>query len=963
MNIHPTCLRRPTRLSPLLLLSVFTFLGLLPNCIVAQGPVTLPIEVIGPDGYTRAVTFALDKPAGVNTLYLKTHRLAYRDASTNPDRGAKGSVRLNGGDWVDLDNSTVDCYDHEAAYGCLSGAYHTVRFTLPVTGAVAGENELEFRFNGTDGFSSGYRVLEFNLRKQAKGADRLPAGTFVQDDPAGWQPPRSDAQAIAAGKELWEAAELREFPGGEMIKAACASCHAHDGRDLEYYAFSNWSIQERSKYHGLSQVEGEQVASYIRSLGIAQGVQRLGRPWNPPYQPGPDLDSRPVEAWSAGAGLEWVLEKDADMVLHAFGGAVTEKNVRKVLDIEQTQNARETALAIQLPDWQEWLPEVHPVDAPRIGEEKFYRTPAMHDEAFYDTYVRTRELLDNNEVSALATDGRLRRQMNQLAEQLTNMNGRMKKAIGYSSTPGGSAGEDREGAVDPLVKWGAVKTWEIMQEYELDEQAPALYGEYGEARSWLSSRRNVFEIAPHRTANNHSHLLHQSVLVGKYFSTAWYHLQLIINGGNRATLKLWPVDWNYQPDHIVGLYSRGDGPRQPYRYVISHAKMLQQYHDGRPVEESGIGFRQIHPGRYAPIPGRRGTIFEGLAPEVRAELFGGLLGATMDLIEAHSLSEWPRDTLDKHDNTLRPKDYVPQLISAGKFNGHQHKGHHADIWYSMIPYFEEAGVTPQVLDRVIDWGQRMWPRGDWESLRPAPTLAAGTYQLLARHSGRALALDLDQKTNGGYDDPVADGANVFQYGTTRTSDRLWEIAVTGGGHYKITNLASRKALALDLPNGGRSANHNVVQYGTEGPDHCLWKIEEVAEGYYKLTNKYSGSVLEVGDASPEDGTNVRSGNYLSEPHQEWELVFIEATTTSTVSDDQWARAFELYPNPVVDELTIATGEDYRVALYDVAGRTVLAPRFYRGTTRLPLRDLLPGVYILTLYGREERAFRRRIVVN
>src|SRR5207249_8229093 len=44
----------------------------------------------------------------------------------------------------------------------------------------------------------------------------------------------------------------------------------------------------RSMFHGLSEQQGELVASYIRSLP----VPNPGRPWNPPYQPGPGLIRR-----------------------------------------------------------------------------------------------------------------------------------------------------------------------------------------------------------------------------------------------------------------------------------------------------------------------------------------------------------------------------------------------------------------------------------------------------------------------------------------------------------------------------------------------------------------------------------------------------------------------------------------------------------------------------------------------
>ena len=132
-------------------------------------------------------------------------------------------------------------------------------------------------------------------------------------------------------------------------------CHAQDGRDLKYFNYSNNSIIGRSVFHGLTAAQGAQIASYIRSLNMPNP----GRPWNPPYQPGPGLDSQPVDQWSAGAGLDAVLASDQDLVNGLFPGGA------QVSDFTPTGllNIRETPIALQLPDWNSWLPTVHPMDA------------------------------------------------------------------------------------------------------------------------------------------------------------------------------------------------------------------------------------------------------------------------------------------------------------------------------------------------------------------------------------------------------------------------------------------------------------------------------------------------------------------------------------------------------------------------------------------------------------------------
>ena len=211
---------------------------------------------------------------------------------------------------------------------------------------MAGDNTIRFRFNQTDGVVSSYRVLAWNFLT-GDGKKIIPQSDFVEDVPESWTPPLPDAASILAGKELWQTASLAasSLPNSPRIQAHCADCHAQDGRDLKYFNFSNASIVARARFHGLSTLQSEQIASYIRSLPLPNP----GRPWNPPYQPGPGLDEQPVASWAAGAGLAWVLERDADtlpylVAQHRAGMNTVPSNpaasIRKTLPISVNSRGR-----------------------------------------------------------------------------------------------------------------------------------------------------------------------------------------------------------------------------------------------------------------------------------------------------------------------------------------------------------------------------------------------------------------------------------------------------------------------------------------------------------------------------------------------------------------------------------------------------------------------------------------------
>ena len=250
--------------------------------------ILLPIEVLGADGTTVSRTIALPEgqAESARTLWLQIHGLRYAD---------QASVQVNSDAWVPLNNTTVTIPEPAKSFGGIGGGFSTLVMTLPLPNGtvVPGTNTLRFRFNQTDGVVSAYRVLAFNFLT-SDGSKILPPDNFVEDAPETWAPPMPDAASIQAGKDLWLTAPLAasSLPNSPRIQARCADCHAKDGRDLKYFNFSNSSIVDRSRFHGLSILQGEQIASYIRSLPLPNP----GRPWNPPYQPGPGVDARPISS-------------------------------------------------------------------------------------------------------------------------------------------------------------------------------------------------------------------------------------------------------------------------------------------------------------------------------------------------------------------------------------------------------------------------------------------------------------------------------------------------------------------------------------------------------------------------------------------------------------------------------------------------------------------------------------------
>ena len=462
---------------------------------VPSGRVLLPIEVLGGDGTTVSRTVLLEaaQSGSVSYLWLQVHGLRYPE---------QASVQVNAGPWTPLTNDTVIVASHGRIYGGIGGGFATLALTLslPSGTVVAGDNTIRFRFNRTDGLASGYRVLAWNFLT-AEGSKVIPPTNFVEDVPETWTPPRSDPASIRAGQELWHTASLvaSSLPDSPRIQAHCSDCHAHDGRDLKYFNFSNASIVTRSRFHGLTTLQGEQIASFIRSLPFPNP----GRPWNPPYQPGPRLDDQPISNWSAGAGLSWVLDEDAKSLKYLLqpglhGDQATVHPPTEAPDFHQlvaqitpgvfrpdgNLNVREIPIAMQLPDWSQWLPRIHPKDAwgQAFAKSKFatmYDGGTGSGEPRFKPNTSLRALLN----SAQASDGDLRPVVPAFVRwsraRRTFLGRLVKKRTVWST--------ELTNKVYSTQLWQLMKTWELTQEFGLEAKGRIFFGEAAESRTWCNT--------------------------------------------------------------------------------------------------------------------------------------------------------------------------------------------------------------------------------------------------------------------------------------------------------------------------------------------------------------------------------------------------------------------------------------------------------------------------------------------
>jgi hypothetical protein len=676
-------------------ISLIVLAGVTISAGFAEAPtdqVLLPIEVFDANSTTvsRIVALHAGQAGLVRSLWLQIHGLRYAD---------QASVQVNDSAWTPLSNDTVTVAEPGRSFGGIGGGFATLVMILPLpAGTVAdGTNTIRFRFNRTDGFVSAYRVLALNFLTR-DGQRLLPRDAFEEDAPETWTPPLPDAASIRAGRELWNSASLvaSSLHDSRTIQAHCADCHAHDGRDLKYFNFSNGSIVARSRFHGLSTLQGEQIASYIRSLQLPSP----GRPWNPPYQPGPGLDAQPVSNWAAGAGLAWVLDQDTDALpylisqqgarvsttasnapgssrdLHELIGQITPDVFRP----DGNLNAREIPIALQLPDWSGWLPRVHPKDAwgPDFAQSEFalsYGGELVPERG--EPPLRTL-------LAAAQTTNHTRLVVN----AFSRWSQARRAFLGRVVKPKTPWSPELTNKVYSAQLWQLVKTWEMMQESGLEARGRDLFGSIADSRTWCNT-------IPAETAPSTAQIpdgpagVGGSALTNEYFIASWYELQIVLNAGNHQHRDRSPVDWVYLIGRFLDLYSQTHQP-EPARLLVAIVKALQSTDPHLGPDNLKRGWRpdqNIDPRIMISLVWA--PMFKPLPITVHRALTASLLAAWMDKNLQYSIARYLPVSGIPSAPYSTPQNYGE--ISGGK------------VWEA-AQQFREAGVSAALVARLQEWG-------------------------------------------------------------------------------------------------------------------------------------------------------------------------------------------------------------------------------------------------------------------
>ena len=613
---------------------------------------TYALEVLGQGGTIRTATVI--PPTNSTTLWLKLHHVT----ATN-----EASLSINGGAWLPLDRSHTVPQGSAAWLNGIGGALELVAVTVPSATFTPGQsNQFRFRLDNSDGISLGYRVLEINF------ADVSGQLLFPRLKPTTLVSPELGGGDAVNGSNVWFTATLVSSWNGTNTLSHCTDCHAEHGEDLRYFGFSDNSIYQRCQLHGLDDASARDVVAYINSLPDA----KQSAAWNPPYQPGPGLDSLPAQQWAAGAGMEWVLDHDNDTFGYLFGTNAPS------FTFTNTINMRELPVALELPSWQEWLPLVNPAEFYGSDFDELHDWMQMLK---YDPFCSTPE----NFMQALGI----------FAGKWSDF---MVNKLGNHHSG------DR--ALDQLARyslsqWRNVKMWDIIHARGWESVGKRFFAWTESAdRVWPDS---VFYTSPNFTMPDRTHLLNLRDGSDATFVAVdqkWYWLQLVLNDSQHHHMVASPIDWGYLQANTYSVSLVAGGWPVKAMQVLTLAKASESQSADQSCSENWFtGFSmQLS---YQLLPGRSGgTSWTGYDPAFANQVLDAWF------------SEWERWIYG-----LGRDHFVSQTLEvdpsgtgspAGSVN---YETVHRNNLYSL----RDLGASSDLLDRLQNVGAYLWPASDWST--------------------------------------------------------------------------------------------------------------------------------------------------------------------------------------------------------------------------------------------------------
>jgi hypothetical protein len=350
-------------------------------------------------------------------------------------------------------------------------------------------------------------------------------------------------------------------------------------------------------------------------------------------------------------------------------------------------SAREVPITMQLPDWNMWLPGVHPIDS--------WGSSFTSSQLFTNYKTIRANLIPNNPTSYQAQSFNIWNW-----PQLDHF-GFLQTELKPTSDPAWS-NPAYAASIFSLEAWSMTKNWEINQEFGLEGMSQVVFGPLADSRAWFSPL--PFFLSPNMIGAPTSALGNGSAGGFLYMSMVWYQVQLILNySNNRGNTHLsQSADWPYTYNHLDAFgYTMSPPAPSGLLTTLWLIKGLQASQNGNGPQLGSAGWSPTVNPIWRLVSYGTPKWDPALPPATRT----AIMNAYTQLWLAGTTSYTPQDYYTGGWTTAStiPNPAWPD------------QGWANNIAYT-IPQLEYYGVSSTLTNQIIAWAQTMWPGYNWSAL-------------------------------------------------------------------------------------------------------------------------------------------------------------------------------------------------------------------------------------------------------
>ncbi|MDB4727917.1 RICIN domain-containing protein [Saprospiraceae bacterium] len=142
-----------------------------------------------------------------------------------------------------------------------------------------------------------------------------------------------------------------------------------------------------------------------------------------------------------------------------------------------------------------------------------------------------------------------------------------------------------------------------------------------------------------------------------------------------------------------------------------------------------------------------------------------------------------------------------------------------------------------------------------------PPTTESYYQIIAKHSGKALNVN---------NSSISDGGTISQYSISGEDNQLFRLENIDEGQYMIVSRFSE--LVLDVPGALKDNGIQIHQWSPTVGDNQLFRFEKKGNGFFQIIAVHSGKALEVAQASTNNAAAITQNTSTGADNQLFKFV-------------------------------------------------------------------------------------------